>query len=149
MAGFPTRSSDRSGPIGGREKDGLDFGETPPNPNVPTLSAPKSSGPEKQVDGYGTNKEESMKAVVFYETNDAPMEKIMAIFPRHKAQIDAYHARGEILAVGAWENPREGAMGVFRDREAADRFVKEDPFVLEGVIGKVTVKNWNESLLGT
>jgi uncharacterized protein YciI len=35
-----------------------------------------------------------MKAVMFYESNDTPIEKMMAVFPRHKALLDAFHAQG-------------------------------------------------------
>jgi uncharacterized protein len=89
-----------------------------------------------------------MKAVLFYETGDVPMEKIREIFPRHKVLLDEFHSRGELLAVGTWANPREGSMGVFRDRGSAEAFVKRDPFVLECVVGKITIRDWNESLMG-
>lgn len=88
-----------------------------------------------------------MKAVVFYETAAVSMEQIMAVYPRHKALIDELAARGEVLAVGAFAN-REGSMGVFKDRQAAEAFVARDPFMLEGLVGKCTIKDWDEVLLG-
>ena len=88
-----------------------------------------------------------MKAVIFYEIGDSPMEEIRAAFPRHKALLDAFHARGDLLAVGAWANPLEGSMGVFKDRNSAEDFSRQDPFVVEGLVGKVTIKDWNENLL--
>jgi uncharacterized protein YciI len=39
-------------------------------------------------------------------------------------------------------------MGVFISREAAEDFVREDPFVIHGVVSRATIKDWNESLLG-
>ena len=89
-----------------------------------------------------------MKAVIFYESTDKDMNKIMAVFPRHKKLLDAYHASGALLAVGTWANPMEGSMGVFADRASAERFVKEDPFIQEGLVGKVTIRDWNEMLMG-
>lgn len=90
-----------------------------------------------------------MKAVIFYEPGDTPIEKIMEAFPRHKALLDAFHQRGELLAVGAFADPkRDGSMGIFKNREFAEAFVKQDPFVLEGLVAKFTIKDWNESLMG-
>jgi uncharacterized protein YciI len=88
-----------------------------------------------------------MKAVVFYEPGTASMEAIMAVYPRHKVLVDAYAARGEVLAIGTFAGGKEGSMGVFKSREAAEAFVKEDPFVLEGLVGKYAIKDWNEILL--
>ena len=33
-----------------------------------------------------------------------------------------------------------------RVRDAAEEFVKDDPLVLNGVVSKVTLKDWNEIL---
>jgi len=76
-----------------------------------------------------------MKTVVLYETGSAPMEKIMATFPRHNVLVDAF-AGG-----------REGSMGIFRDRAAAESFVAQDPFVLEGLVAKVRILDWSDELL--
>ena len=88
-----------------------------------------------------------MKAVVLYETALEAMPKIPQLFPAHKARVDEFAARGELLAVGTWADPREGSMAVFRTRDAAERFVKDDPFVLNGVVARYQIKDWNESLL--
>ena len=89
-----------------------------------------------------------MKAVVFYESDNVSMDAIMVVYPRHKALVDAFSSRGDLLAIGTWADPREGSMGVFKTRELAEAFVKQDPFMLEGLVGKCTIKDWNESLLG-
>jgi uncharacterized protein YciI len=88
-----------------------------------------------------------MKAVVFYEPGTVAMETIMAVYPRHKQLVDAFAGRGEIIAIGTFGGGREGAMGIFRDRAAAEAFVAQDPFMLEGLVGTCTIKDWNESLL--
>jgi uncharacterized protein YciI len=38
-------------------------------------------------------------------------------------------------------------MGVFCSRAAAEEFVKDDPFVLNGVVARHHIKDWNEILL--
>lgn len=90
-----------------------------------------------------------MKAVVFYEASGTPMEKIMEVFPRHKSLPDRFHDGGELLAVGAFADPqKDGSMGIFKSREAAEEFLRQDPFVLEGLVEKATIREWNEIYLG-
>ncbi len=89
-----------------------------------------------------------MKAVVIYEPGSASMEQIIAVYPRHKLLVDDFAARGEALAIGTFAGGREGSMGVFKNREAAEAFVRQDPFVLEGLVGKYTIRDWNEILMG-
>ena len=90
-----------------------------------------------------------MKAVLFYEIRAGVlMEVLKAVYPRHKVIVDEFHKQDRLLAVGTWADPMEGSMGVFRDRKSAEDFVSSDPFVLEKLVGKVTIKDWNESLMG-
>jgi uncharacterized protein len=88
-----------------------------------------------------------MKAVLLYRSAKDVMEKVPLHFPAHKARVDAFHARGDLIAVGTWADPREGSMAVFRSRAAAEEFVKEDPFVLNGVVASHEIKDWDETLL--
>ena len=88
-----------------------------------------------------------MKTVVFYEHADAPIEKFMEVFPRHQAVEDEFVKAGKVIGIGAFSIPGEGAMAIFTDRTAAEEFVKQDPFVLEGLIAKVTIKEWHDELL--
>jgi uncharacterized protein len=39
-------------------------------------------------------------------------------------------------------------MGIFTTREAAEEFVKGDPFVPNGVVKGYVIREWNESLAG-
>jgi len=89
----------------------------------------------------------AMKAVVMYESSADVMTKAPIQYPAHKARVDVFHARGDLLAVGIFGDPREGSMAVFQNREAAEEFVREDPFVLNGVVAKVTIKDWSEVLI--
>ncbi len=88
-----------------------------------------------------------MKAVVLYESAPDFRTTAPLHFPGHKARIDAFHTKGTLLAVGPFADAREGAMAIFADREAAEAFVSEDPFVLNGVVSRVTIKEWSELLL--
>ncbi len=88
-----------------------------------------------------------MKAVVFYESSNVPMERIMEVYPRHKQLVDTFSQQGKIIAIGPFANPSGGSMGVFTDKESAEEFIRQDPFIKEGLVGKVTLKEWNEILL--
>lgn len=89
-----------------------------------------------------------MKAVVFYETADDFTTKAPVHFPAHKARLDDFHSRGLLLMVGAFADPvRDGSMGIFTSREAAEDFVKDDPFVHNEVVRGYAIKDWNEILV--
>jgi len=86
-----------------------------------------------------------MKFVVLGESSGATMEQIMAVYPRHKALADQFIASGEVIGMGPFAD--RGNMAIFRTREAAERFVREDPFALEGLVKSYTIREWNDSLL--
>ena len=88
-----------------------------------------------------------MKAVVFYERGNVTVEQVMKVYPRHKQLVDIFAKEGKVLAIGTFENQIDGSMGVFKDKISAEEFIAQDPFVNEGLVGKVTVKGWNEILL--
>ena len=88
-----------------------------------------------------------MKCVMFYETAADGLAKAATHYPAHKARIDEFAGRGVLLMVGTWANPAEGAIGIFTSREGAEEFARDDPFVLNGVVGAVTFKDWNEMLV--
>ena len=86
-----------------------------------------------------------MKAVVIGESSGASMDAIMAVYPRHKIVIDKYIATGELIGVGPFAD--RGNMAIFKTRSAAEQFVTEDPFILEGLVKSYSIRDWNDSLL--
>jgi uncharacterized protein YciI len=86
-----------------------------------------------------------MKAVVIGEPSGASMEAIKALYPRHKVVVDKFRARGEVIGIGPFADL--GNMGIFRTREAAEAFSKEDPFILEGVVKSVVIRDWDDTML--
>jgi len=86
-----------------------------------------------------------MKAVVIGESSGATMEQIMAVYPRHKALVDEFVARGEVVGIGPFTD--RGNMAIFRTREAAEAFAKQDPFMLEGLVKSYTVREWLDTML--
>ena len=86
-----------------------------------------------------------MKAVVIGESSGATMEQVMAVYPRHKALVDEFVARGEVIGIGPFTD--RGNMAIFRTREAAEAFAKQDPFMLEGLVKSYTVREWLDKML--
>ncbi len=74
-------------------------------------------------------------------------EEIMAIYPRHKAFLDEFIARGEVVGVGPFTDPGGGNMALFRSRSAAEAFAASDPFFLEGVVEEYQIRDWGDSML--
>jgi uncharacterized protein len=87
-----------------------------------------------------------VKVVMFYEVAPEGMGKARDHYPAHRARLDEFKARGTLLLAGPFANPAEGALGVFTNRAAAEEFIKDDPFVVNGVVGKWSLKDWNEVL---
>ena len=86
-----------------------------------------------------------MKAVVIGEPSGASRDAIMAVYARHKAVVDTFIARGVVLGIGPFTDG--GNMAIFKTREEAEAFSREDPFILEGVVKYFVIKEWRDSLL--
>jgi len=86
-----------------------------------------------------------MKYVVLGESTGASMDAVMAVYPRHKKLVDELIARGVVIGIGPFAD--RGNMAIFRTREAAEEFVRNDPFNLEGLVKSYTIREWNDSLI--
>lgn len=69
----------------------------------------------------------------------------MAVYPRHKAVVDEFVARGEVVGIGPFDGG--GNMALFRTLEAAEEFTTRDPFILEGLVASFTINRWHDSML--
>ena len=86
-----------------------------------------------------------MKAVIIGEPSGVTIETIMNVYPRHKAVVDKYVAKDEVIGIGPFNNL--GNMAIFKTRTTAEKFVTEDPFILEGVIKSFVIRDWDDTLL--
>jgi len=86
-----------------------------------------------------------MKAVVIGESSGATMETIMNVYPRHKEVVKKYVAKGEVIGIGAFSD--RGNMAIFKTRAAAEQFVTEDPFILEGLVKSFVIRDWNDTMM--
>jgi uncharacterized protein YciI len=74
-------------------------------------------------------------------------DEIVAVYPRHKAFLDQFVARGEVVGVGPFTDAGGGNMALFRSRSAAEAFAKGDPFFLEGLVAEYQVRDWGDQML--
>lgn len=86
-----------------------------------------------------------MKTVVIGEPSGATMEAILAVYPRHKIIVEKYIEKGEVIGIGPFSD--RGNMAIFKTRDAAEKFVKEDPFILEGLVKSFAIHEWNDNIL--
>jgi len=86
-----------------------------------------------------------MKAVVIGEASGASMDEIMKVFPRHKVVVDRFVERGDVIGIGPFAD--RGNMAIFRTRAAAEAFVNEDPFILEGLVKSYAIRDWADQML--
>jgi len=88
-----------------------------------------------------------VKYVLLYTSGENVAVSAPPHFPAHKARLDAFHARGDLLMVGTFGDPQaQGSMAIFASRKAAEEFASGDPFVLEGVVRAWEVRDWDEVL---
>ena len=86
-----------------------------------------------------------MKTVVIGESSGASMDTVMAVYHRHKAVVDSFIKKGEVIGIGPFAD--RGNMAIFKTREAAEAFVKQDPFILEGLVKSFVIREWNDTML--
>jgi hypothetical protein len=86
------------------------------------------------------------KYVLFYESADDVASRAPPHYPAHWERCQEFHARGLLLMVGTFADPQtDGSMAIFTTREGAEEFAAGDPFVLEGVVRRSEVREWNEA----
>ena len=74
-------------------------------------------------------------------------DEVMAVYPRHKAFLDPFVARGEVAGIGPFTDTGGGNMALFRTRAAAEAFAEGDPFRIEGLVGEYQIKDWGDQML--
>ncbi|MDH7516610.1 MAG: YciI-like protein [Bacteroidota bacterium] len=85
-----------------------------------------------------------MYSLLFYDVVDDYLERRKPFREAHLALARAAHDRGELVLAGAYADPADGALFVFRgDAETAARFARNDPYVLEGIVTSWRVRLWN------
>ena len=81
---------------------------------------------------------------LFYEVVDNYIERRAPLRAQHLALAKQSRARGEMILGGAFADPPDKALLVFRgaDRGVAESFAKNDPYVLNGLVKHWEVRAW-------
>jgi uncharacterized protein YciI len=85
--------------------------------------------------------------VTFYHAPPDPDPELFArmveTYPRHRAYVDEFAKGGQIWMIGTFGDPAsQGAMGIYHSREAAEQFMAHDPFVVEGLVYRTELREW-------
>jgi uncharacterized protein YciI len=86
-----------------------------------------------------------VKFVVIGVSAGASRDEVMAVYPRHKAVVDRFVERGEVVGIGPFGDG--GNMAIFRSQDAAEAFATEDPFITEGLVASFTIRPWLDEML--
>lgn len=85
---------------------------------------------------------EALLTVVRYAVVAGKAARLPEVYPRHRAFLEGFSRGGELLLIGTFDNPLvNGSQAIFTGREAAERFIAGDPFVVEGLAAP-TVLDW-------
>jgi hypothetical protein len=82
--------------------------------------------------------------VLFYDVVDDYVTRRSAHREEHLRLAREAHRRGELLLGGAFTDPADGALLVFRaaDRSVVDAFARNDPYVTNGLVTRWEVRSW-------
>ena len=85
-----------------------------------------------------------MYYLLFYDVVDDYVSRRAPFRAAHLALAREAVARGELVLGGAFANPADGALLVFRGSspEVAERFVRKDPYVANGLVTRWRVREW-------
>ena len=85
-----------------------------------------------------------MHYLLIYDVVDDYVTRRVPLRAAHIGHACEFVARGEMVLGGALANPPDGAVLLFRGSspEAAERFAKSDPYVLNGLVRTWRVREW-------
>lgn len=86
-----------------------------------------------------------MYYILFYKTVDNYVERRNPFRDEHLALAQQAHERGELVLGGALDEPADTVVLVFKGEspEVAEAFVKNDPYVKNGLIAEWSIRPWN------
>src|ERR1700683_582671 len=88
-----------------------------------------------------------MHYLLCYEVADDYVERRTPFRAVHLNKVREAFERGEIVLAGALADPAadpsNGAVLIFRDPAAAERFATTDPYVLNGAVRSWRIRPWN------
>jgi hypothetical protein len=81
---------------------------------------------------------------MIYDLVDDYMARRGAFREEHLKMAADAHARGELLLGGAFADPPDKALMIFRvdDSKVAESFARKDPYVVNGLVKRWEVRPW-------
>jgi len=81
---------------------------------------------------------------LIYDLVDDYIQRRSAFREDHLRLAQEAHARGELALGGAFADPPDRALLVFRaeDRSVAESFARNDPYVINGLVKRWEVRPW-------
>jgi uncharacterized protein YciI len=91
-----------------------------------------------------------MHWLLFYDFVDDMSTRRVPYRDAHLALARAAHGRGELLIAGAFAEPPNGAVLIFRgdDPAAVEAFVASDPYVANGLVTSWRIRPWQVGVGG-
>jgi len=83
-----------------------------------------------------------MHYILFYDVVDDYVERRGQFREQHLKLAKQAHERGELVLAGALADPADSAVLVFRSVDAAEAFVRLDPYVANGLVKSWRVRKW-------
>ena len=79
-----------------------------------------------------------------YDVVEGFVDRRVPYRAEHLARVREAHARGDMFMAGAFGDPPEGAMLVFRAEtmDVAREFARHDPYVTHGLVTRWQVRPW-------
>ena len=84
-----------------------------------------------------------MHYALMYEVVDDYVERRTAFRSDHLKLAREAHDRGDLVLAGAFTEPADGALIVFRTETAAQEFANNDPYVKAEIVKSWRVRKWN------
>ena len=83
---------------------------------------------------------------LFYEVVEDFASRRLPFRPNHLQHVQQAHDRGELLLAGAFADPCDTALLVFRgdQRRVAEEFAARDPYVTGGLVSRWYVRDWTQ-----
>jgi uncharacterized protein YciI len=91
-----------------------------------------------------------MHFILFYDFVEKMAERRAPFREAHLSHVGAAHGRGELLMAGAFADPLDSSALVFRTEDAklVERFARQDPYVVNGLVTRWRVRPWNVAIGG-
>jgi len=82
---------------------------------------------------------------LLYELVANYLDRRAAYREEHLRLLREAHQRGEVLLAGAFSDPADRALLIFRsaDPSIAENFARNDPYVKNGLVARWEIRAWN------